>query len=50
MVACDLIRTVLVLAAAALVGADGPVALVFVLATIAPLGAPVRALRRADGA
>jgi MFS family permease len=37
MVVCDLARTVLVLAAAAVVEWDGPVALVFVLATLAPL-------------
>ena len=48
MVACDLIRTVLVLAAAALVEFDGPVALVFVLATIAPLvGSPFRSAQMA---
>jgi MFS family permease len=37
MVACDLARTVLVFAAAALVEWDGPVWLVFVLATLSPL-------------
>ena len=37
MVICDLARTVLVLAAAAVVEYDGPVAVVFVLATLAPL-------------
>jgi MFS family permease len=37
MIACDLARTVLVLAAAALVEWDGPVAAVFVLATLSPL-------------
>ena len=37
MVICDLARTVLVLAAAAVVEYDGPVAAVFVLATLAPL-------------
>jgi MFS family permease len=37
MVICDLARTVLVLAAAAVVEYDGPNAVVFVLATLAPL-------------
>ncbi len=37
MVVCDLARAVLVVAAAALVEWDGPVAAVFVLATLAPL-------------
>jgi MFS family permease len=37
MIICDLARTVLVLAAAAVVEFDGPVAVVFVLATLAPL-------------
>lgn len=37
MVACDLLRTVLVLAAAAVVEFDGPVAAVFVLGTLSPL-------------
>lgn len=48
MVACDLVRAVLVVTAAGLVAFDGPALAVFVLGTVAPLvGTPFRAAQMA---